>query len=599
MVEILDTRQKQLFDKIKDHYSLITLITLIIITSILTYYKIQVQVSIGPQWDTFDFLSNAIYFSGNGFGYVDFIRPPFLSFLTSLFFRLGYVSEVTIFAIDGFLFAFGVIGIYLLLKFRFNSHISFLGALFYISFPVILLWVGSGYTDIASTSFSIWFLYFIILAVKRNSKYFYLAFPFLMLAFLTRFSSALLIFPLIFYLLANKKILSEYKSILGGLFLSIALIMPILLSLWQSIGNAFLTFFNFYGSSSAPSSAVRFAYNPDLFYYFKNAIYCFINMDFLNSSYIIVFFAFIAIEIVILYLILMGITIYLHNMWKSLKINKSCINHLKSKKYTVLKAITTIALLILFLITLNSINYLLSDLIFLIFSYTLYNLMKISKLDNLDLDFLFIVWFMSFLIFSSIYQIKVCRYFIPMAPAIAYFIVVGLNEISVKIKIGKIPLNNILSAFIALILILSIFSFIHQMEKDPISNGINFKLHSNGLENLGKPYSGELYLENYNTLKLKDISKWLEEYDSNYKTKIIYSDYFWPHLSWYLQTPVRSLTNEERINANELLMERNVTYYIAMFDIDLKDYKKIAQFKTNFGSVIIYQYQIKKDFEVH
>ena len=158
----------------------------------------------GPVSDSFDFLSNALVFAGQGYGYSDLLRPPFFSFIISLFFRIGYISTNTIFVLDGVLFVFGVIGMFLLLKLRFNDLESFLGGLLYATFPVVLIILGFGFSDLASVSFTIWSLYFMILAVKKDSRFFYLAFPFAMLAFLTRYNSGLLIFPIFLYILINK-----------------------------------------------------------------------------------------------------------------------------------------------------------------------------------------------------------------------------------------------------------------------------------------------------------------------------------------------------------------------------------------------------------
>ena len=98
----------------------------------------------GPLSDSVVFLSNALVFAGQGTGYSDLLRPPFFPFIISLFFRLGYISTITIFAVDGGLFVFGVVGLFLLLKISFNDLESFLGALLYATFPIILTILGVG-----------------------------------------------------------------------------------------------------------------------------------------------------------------------------------------------------------------------------------------------------------------------------------------------------------------------------------------------------------------------------------------------------------------------------------------------------------------------
>jgi len=305
---------------LKRNSSFLSLVLLIAITTIVTVYKLKIQLEIGPMWDSFSFLINAQFFAGQGVN-IDVIRPVFLSFLTSLLFRMGYISTVTISIVDSAFFVSGVIGLYLFLKLRFNDIQSLLGSLIFISFPVILLWVGVGYTDIASTSFSIWALYLTVLAVKKNPKFFYLTFPLLILAFLTRFSAAITIFPILFYILINRSYVKNLKEISVGIGLSLLILAPTLIFWYYMLGNPFLPFLGTYCSSSGPSSADRFSYNPDHFFYVKNALYCFFNLNFLNTSSLTVLAAFLICEITIIYSIMMGLVIYLHKILRTKKMN--------------------------------------------------------------------------------------------------------------------------------------------------------------------------------------------------------------------------------------------------------------------------------------
>jgi 4-amino-4-deoxy-L-arabinose transferase-like glycosyltransferase len=233
----------------------------------------MIQIEIGPIWDTCDFLSNALLFAGQGIGYTDLTRPPVLPFLTSLFFRLGYVSPAAIFVLDGVTFVFGVIGFYLLLNARFNSMQSFLGALLFATFPIVLLFAGSGLTDVPSISLSIWAIYFTVMAVKKDSKVFYLAFPFFVLAFLTRYAIAFIIFPMLLYILINKKFVKDINYILIGIFASVLLIIPVLLFFYSTFGNPIYSFVMFFGltTTSSPISPENFAYHPNLFYFILNS----------------------------------------------------------------------------------------------------------------------------------------------------------------------------------------------------------------------------------------------------------------------------------------------------------------------------------------
>ena len=104
--------------------SIIFLILLTLIVGVITYYRILIQLQIGPVSDTIDFFTDALVFAGHGIGYSDLLRPPLFPFIISLFIRLGYTSINTIFAVEGGLFVFGVIGMYMLLKIKFNDFLK-------------------------------------------------------------------------------------------------------------------------------------------------------------------------------------------------------------------------------------------------------------------------------------------------------------------------------------------------------------------------------------------------------------------------------------------------------------------------------------------
>ena len=177
MDQNLGKRKNKTENFLKKHLNtIIYLILLTVLVSIITYIRVLIQIEIGLISDSVDFFSNALVFAGQGFGYSDLIRPPLFSFITSLFVKLGYTSINTIFAVDGLLFIFGVIGLFMLLKIRFNDLQSFLGALLYATFPIVLVVLGVGFSDLSSVSFSIWALYFLILAVKKDSKFFLFSF---------------------------------------------------------------------------------------------------------------------------------------------------------------------------------------------------------------------------------------------------------------------------------------------------------------------------------------------------------------------------------------------------------------------------------------
>ena len=546
--------------------SIIFLLLLTVIVSLITYYRILVQIDIGPISDSFDFLSNALVYAGQGMGYSNLLRPPFFPFLISLMFRAGYISTNVVFYMDGLLFIFGVVGLFLLLKTRFNNLESFLGALLYTTFPIVLTIVGVGFSDLASVSFTIWAFYFTVLAVRNDSRFFYLSFPFLMLAFLTRYNNALLIFPIFLYLLINKDKIN-IKQFFIGIAASILIIVPVLIFFYEKFGNIIYPFINF-GSSSAAltSSAENFAYNPNIFFFIQGF------PDFVGPQ-----------GIFILIIVVLGILIYsvLKIMRKDLKnhnlVNKLRLKHGKTQiKYTIL-----FILVITFLMSFGKIFYMINELLFFFIAYLIYDLTRNLNIKYMNTHIMFFAWFMAFFIFNSIYVIKDFRYFVLMAPPVAYFMILGLSEISNNINI-KFKNRDMVFPVLAIILtFIMLFTAASQISAILVSN--NDKVTTNE--------------------QMKLASQWFESYDPDYKNQNIYSD-LWPNFSWYLKTNVKPVpvfkdnqtfangAKNETFNQadsnqyNNYLVTNNAEYYLCVREgLNLTSYTPIKVV----GNVIIYK----------
>ncbi|MBU4547486.1 MAG: glycosyltransferase family 39 protein, partial [Euryarchaeota archaeon] len=205
----------------KNKVSLIFMALLGLLMLIITYELVSIQSRIGvAYWDIFLYLNNALKMSGMGIG--DTLHlSPFLPFLTSLLFRAGYVFELSLFMISGVFYILGAVGMYLLLKIRFNEYESLAGALSYATFTIVMAWAVSGALDAPAISLSIWALYFTYLAVKNDSRYYYLAFPVAMLAFLTRYTSGLIIIPMLLLIFFNVPQKEEIKNGVKGIILGV------------------------------------------------------------------------------------------------------------------------------------------------------------------------------------------------------------------------------------------------------------------------------------------------------------------------------------------------------------------------------------------
>jgi 4-amino-4-deoxy-L-arabinose transferase-like glycosyltransferase len=549
-------------------HPIIFLLLLTSIVTVITYYRILVQMDIGPISDSFDFLSNALVYAGQGMGYADLLRPPFFSFLISLVFRLGYVSTSVVFYMDGLLFIFGVIGLFLLLKIRFNDLESFLGGLLYATFPIVLTIVGVGFSDLASVSFTIWAFYFLVLAVKKDSRFFYLSFPFLMFAFLTRYNNALLIFPIFLYLVINKDRIN-LKQVSIGVTASILVIVPVLIFFYEKFDNMIYPFINFGSSSTATaltSSPENFAYNPNIFFFIQNL------PDLIGVQ-----------GIFIILIVIFGLILY--SIFKIIgeeTLNQNYFDKLNLKEIkTQIIWIVLIGIVIIFLGSFGKTFYIVNEILFFFIAFIFYELTKNLKIKHMNLHLMFFTWFMAFFIFNSIYVIKDLRYFVLMAPPVAYFLILGLSEISKQINV-IFRIRNIVFSVLAIILI-SIILLTTASQIPLILESNTDKVTANQ--------------------QIKESSLWFEGYNPNYKNQNLYSDLS-PNFSWYLKTNVKMVPvfkdnktfpngvknytlNQADSNAfNKYLKNNNADYYFSVREgLNLTSYKPIKQF----GIVIIYK----------
>lgn len=544
-----------------------------VIVSLITLKCFQIQTSIGPVWDTYDLLSEAAFFAGQNIGYYDLIRPPLIPFLTSIFFRILGLSTWPIMLIDGLIFILGSAGFFLFLKLRFDDVTSFLGALLFVTFPIVLTFVCSGLTDIASVCISIWALLFTVFAVKKDSQWFYLSFPLTMIAFLTRFSSALIIFPIFLFILLNIGELKHRKHIIVGILISFLFLIPVFWLFYVNFGNPLYTFLNFFSSSSSGSvsevTEILYYYHPDFFYFLK------IMPSLMGPQ---------AMGVVLV--IFLGILVYPFKRFINKRKFPENQNELNQSQLLLrndikLKLLFLTILGIVFILTIQRVHYLFSEIILFPILYLLYNLTNEFKFKNRDLDFLFLSWFLVFFIFHSVYVIKDYRYFIDMAPPLTYFLMRGFtlttSHLGIKIKNRNVT-HYLFSGFLIFLIIVSTYNYL------PSINETN-------------NYLTELNEGNIN------VSSWLMNYDPEYKNKVIYSD-IWPYSGWSLQRNVSkmpqfrdnqaiytsandyNLTNQDIMDYNHELDFNLADYYISITPgLTFVNYRPIQQS----GRVILYQ----------
>lgn len=490
-----------------------------------------------PYYDVFVYLNNALIFAGIPVGNMSVIYlSPLMPFLTSLMFRLGYISANVIFILDGIVFIFGVIGLYLLFRERFNETQSLIGSLIFISFPLVYTWAVSGAIDVPGVSFSIWVIYALVIGVRKNSKLLYLVFPMFMVAFLARYTSAILIFPMLLYLLMNKDFIKNIQKIGVGVLAGLIIITPFFAYIYEKLGNLD-SIINIFTSTliGSSSSANDLGYNPDKLYYLTH-ILNYISVGPLLGTYHQIVNPSTGFPSILSYItviiVLFGLGIYLYRI---LLTQKNYVSN-KNKTYTYLALI--ILLSVIGILSFFTSPYLVTEFLILGALYTGYRFLKGTNIKNLEIDFLFLSWFAAFFIFHSVIPLKVDRYFITMSPALAYFIILGLSIIIEKFK----------------------FKFTQEKMR---SWGLYFIVGLVFISSMTAVHVGHTPKYGYGVY-IQTASDWLKEYDPNYQNKVIYSDYD-PALTWCLKKEVKfgvpSLYTSPEAFSN-FLTENNADYYI-------------------------------------
>ena len=352
-----------------------------------------------------------------------------------------------------------------------------------------------------------------------------------------------------------------------GISVSFLIILPVLIFYFERFGNMIYPFITFQSNSNlATVSPELVSYNPNIFFFLQN-FPGYVGFQGTLILLILVIFG-------VLYLLLLSIR-RLQNK-KNLFMLLNLKNRVKNIKFMIL-----IVLGIIFLSSFGKTYYMVNEIIFFPIAYLVYDLTKKMNLSDMDINIMVFAWFMVFFIFNSIFVTKDNRYFVLMAPPVAYFMILGLNELSKRIKITIKNYNitlPLLATILTIIILLSTASYlplVHQTNKNEKILNEDMKL----------------------------ATQWFINYDPNYKNKTIYAD-SWPNFGWYLKTNVNPMPvfknnkryyegiedtnfNQQDSNSfNNYLVENNAYYYISIFKgLNLTSYTPIKQF----GYVTIYK----------
>lgn len=530
---------------------------LVILTLAVTLYILSVQVRIGvPYWDVFNYLNNALYFAGlEGPGRGTISLSPLIPFLTSLFFRLGVVSTSVIMALDALLFVAGVIGLFYLFQTRFSELVSFTGCILYLSLAVLLPWTASGGIDLPAVSISIWAVYFLAKGTADQPRLLYLVAPTLVLAILTRYTAGLMVVPLFLYYLLKDQHRKNLKGLSGGLLITLILASPLVWYFYTRMGNLDVIWNLLVSTATtSPAAADDVAYNPNMWFYLQNLPH-YISLAPFQGSYSTLLNPSRGYPSPLSYLVLLlggsGLLIYLHRVLKSSTAGLKTVS-----QGMVLRSLLFLALFISLILSFNHTSYLVSVVLVFLMCYLACTSLRNQEPEHLALDFLFLSWFLSYLIFHSILPIKVDRYFITMAPALAYFLILGVNELLTTLGTKRPSLN---SRWIYLALALVLIG----------SSTITYAGHT----------PQKIFV-----LYLEDASSWISQQDPQYQDKVLASDYS-SAMSWYLKKDVKGAFPRLYRSPEDFagfLQSQGVDYYVDSLSNpkpDLPGYQKVAHFQ--------------------
>lgn len=519
--------------------------------------------------DVFFYLIESLRMSGvniAGYAHVNYL-PPFIPFLTSILFGMGFVSEASIFFTSGIFFFIGILGMFYLLRLRFNNFYAFFGAFLYGTLLINVRWVANGTLDIAFVALMIWALYFFIQGMEKNQKYFYIAFPLAVLSFFTKYTGAIIFGVMILYFMSRTNIANNirkyFKNIFGGIIAGLITSIPFFA--YFVLNHIPFGFLNQASEVSAERSMTAThggkLMGNDLFFYIKGLLYN------ISSTNYIVGIIILAVTVIGIILIIYMFSNTFRNSYLKIKDTQSSIHKLQvPAKLMYVFLIVSFVMIIVSFFTASLFSFVYSELLLFAGMYLLaYSLTKIiinfDEVDNvwlstypyLAINIAMAGFFLAYLIFFTAHLIKADRYFTSMAPGFIFLVVLSveilLNRIN-GIKFKGFNLKYLIPIFMMFLMLAASVGYVASIHDDSIA------------------------------LNEKAAGEWLGDKDG-----IILSDRG-PIYTWQLQKEVqypRNAGNDTLLNQE--LLDKNATYYASLNNVNLTDYSLVKEF----GSVKIYQ----------
>ncbi|WP_405275084.1 glycosyltransferase family 39 protein [Methanobrevibacter sp.] len=564
------------FNEHKKDLIAISSLLIIVIAITLLLFNIDGKAGVYYVRDVFFYLNNALFYAGYDIGLVNTRGlSPLIPMITSIFFRMGFISDYTIIAVSSSFYIFAALGMYLLLRLRFDEVLSFTGSMILSTFPLVIVWITKGMIDIPGMCLSIWAIYFMILAFRKNTKFLYIAFPLIILGFFARYT-VLLTVPalLIQFLLVDDPInyiKTNIKDIIIGMGAG-ALVFAIFIGIYSYLNIGL--FFVSQGNDITNSTYNALVTPNNVYYYIKNfLIYLgtsnFIPYSLKPGAFIVEEMRWVGgypsiISYILTAILFVGIILYFTKLFS--RKNREILKN-ENKK---LKLAIFIIGLIVFLITYLNVSIVLSIAFISISLLALYKWLIKAEMDDFNLDSIMFYWMVINFIFITYYHVKVDRYFMPILPVIAYFVTLSLSLIFDKFKENKHMDKIKIVVPIGLICIILLSIGIATVSNSP--HTFDNQMHPNFMTAANEE---------------KAVGAWLVEHDPDYLNKTIWADRG-GDMSFILKKQIPSYEKtSDAANFTDEMVKNKVTYFIS------KDNKTIGEPYVKLyqnGEVYLYYY---------
>ena len=577
-------------DKKDSKFSLI----IVIFTLVTILFRINTHMSGGIYSpDVGLYLLNSLNFAQMDYYHIvdvsNLYNAPLICMLTAVLAKLGIDLKISILIVTGIFCFIGPFGLYILLKQRFSRLLSLCGTILYGSFSIIAVNLSGGYVDIPAASVGIWIIVFLILAVNKNPKYFLILTPLFILGFFTRYTVGMTLPVIVLYYLLSRNFISLLESLIydrksfkekindylhSDEFKYIVISIVFAVIIFVVISGIILMYggsLTFIGQSQSTLDTsyhdVKSAnYVPNTIFYFKHFNYIIFNQQ---RDFNLLFSGFTFL------LLLAGVLVRFINIFKNRnavkEIRKNKLSF-KDSKFKWLLYFALIAFMAIFFVEFRLFkNHLMANIvlagIFLIF-FALIEKYNVNK-EIYALNLMVISWFAFYLIFITIYDIKVYRYAIPLLAPFVYFVMWALENIldfftngfddesGFSKKFSKFEVKDNFSIFSKLIVIIFMVLLI--------------------ISTIG--YLAPLETKE-TTDDLVDCTDYIIANDPDYHNHTVITPYSFASISkFYLQTNVTPVTKAEIPSMND-------TYLITDQNVTADNYK----LSHRFGSINLYNH---------